>query len=222
MSPIRVFTAPSPNAHKVVAALEELGLEYEVHNVSIFQGQQFSDEYKKINPGSKIPAIVDEDGPDGKPITVIESGAILLYLAQKTGKLLPTDPRKRCEAVQWLFSVVAGIAISVREFVHFSIFATEKCADPYPKQRYLGETERALNILEEHLKDGKEFIAGGEFSIVDIAMYVWLAMMIKKRGKIQSSQTGAEYVNITAWAQKLAQTHPSFEKAVAACEPPPA
>ncbi|GBG65191.1 hypothetical protein CBR_g49983 [Chara braunii] len=221
MAPIKVFTAPTPNAHKIVAALEELGLEYEVQPVAIFQGEQFSDEYKKVNPTGRIPAIIDEDGPGGEPITVCETGAILLYLVQKTGKLLPTDPRKRCEALQWLFAVVTGIAISVREFAHYTMFAAEMCADPYPTQRYVGETERVLAVLEEHLKDGKEYIAGGEFSIVDIAMYVWVAAMIQRRGKIQSSKTGEEYVNITAWAQKLARNHPSFDKAVAACEPPP-
>jgi GST-like protein len=168
---IDLYTFTTPNGRKASIALEELGLPYKVHVVDIMKGDQFKPEYLAINPNNKIPAIVDHEGPGGKPLTVFESGAILLYLAEKTGKLLPADPRGRSEAVQWLMFQMSAVGPMLGQLGHFKRFAKEQI--PYAIERYTKESERILAVMDKHLAQ-HEFLAP-KYSVADVATYPWLA-----------------------------------------------
>jgi GSH-dependent disulfide-bond oxidoreductase len=168
---IDLYTFTTPNGRKVSIALEELGLPYKAHVVDITKGDQFKPEFLAINPNNKIPAIVDHQGPGGKPLSVFESGAILLYLAEKTGKLLPADPRARTEAVQWLMFQMSAVGPMLGQLGHFKRFAKEQI--PYAIERYTKESERILGVMDKHLAQ-HEFLAP-EYSVADIATYPWLA-----------------------------------------------
>lgn len=167
---IDLYTWATPNGRKISVMLEEVGLPYRVHPVDISQNQQFTSEYLAINPNNKIPAIIDQDGPDGQPLTVIESGAILIYLAEKTGQLLPSDPRGRSETLQWLMFQVASFGPMIGQAHHFRIYAPEKV--PYGIKRYSDEAVRLYTVLNQRLSM-VEFMAGA-YSIADIAMYPWV------------------------------------------------
>src|SRR6478735_8728104 len=164
---IQLYSLPTPNGQKISVALEELGLPYEAHRVDISAGDQFLDEYKKLSPNSKIPTIMDPNGPGGKPLILMESGAILQYLAEKTGRLLPKDPAEKYEYLQWLYFQVGHIGPMFGQFGHFHRYAREKCDHPYPVERYTNEAKRLLGVLEKRLEES-EFVGGGEYSIVDI------------------------------------------------------
>jgi GST-like protein len=153
---------------QIGVALEEMGIEYEPHTINIGKNETFTPEFIKINPNSKIPAIVDPDGPDGKPITVFESGAILLYLAEKSGKFLSKNPVHKWETIQWLMWQMGGVGPMFGQFGHFYRFAKDKCKDPYPTERYGNEAKRLLGVLEERLK-GRDFIIDDGYSIADMA-----------------------------------------------------
>jgi GST-like protein len=168
---IDLYTWTTPNGRKVSIMLEELALPYRVHTVNIGQGDQFKPEYLKINPNSKIPSIVDPEGPDGEPITLMESGAILIYLAGKTGKLLPAAVRDRYVALQWLMFQMGGVGPIFGQVHHFLRAAKEQV--PYAIERYTKETRRLYGVLNERLKD-REFLADG-YSVADIATYPWVA-----------------------------------------------
>ena len=168
---IDLYTWTTPNGRKVSIMLEELGLPYHVHPVNIGQREQFKPEYVAINPNSKIPAIVDPEGPDGKPMTLMESGAILVYLAEKTGKLLPASARGKYDALQWLMFQMGGVGPIFGQVHHFLRAAKE--AVPYAIERYTKETRRLYGVLNERLKD-REYLADG-YSIADIATYPWVA-----------------------------------------------
>jgi GST-like protein len=169
---IDLYSWGTPNGRKVSIMLEEVGLPYAVHKVDIGKGDQFKPEFVAINPNSKIPAIVDSDGPDGKPISVFESGAILIYLAEKTGKLLPTAPRPRSEVLQWLMFQMGGVGPMFGQNHHFRRFAPEKI--PYGIERYGKETERLYGVMDARL--GKvAHLAGSDYSIADIATYPWVS-----------------------------------------------
>ncbi|MGE0095550.1 MAG: glutathione S-transferase N-terminal domain-containing protein [Alphaproteobacteria bacterium] len=168
---IDLYTWGTPNGRKASIALEELALPYKVHPIDIGKGDQFKPEYLAINPNGKIPSIVDPDGPDGKPISVFESGAILIYLAEKTGKLLPKDARGRSVAIQWLMFQMGGVGPMFGQAHHFRRFAPEKI--PYAIDRYTNETKRLYGVLDRRLEDA-EFLAG-DYSIADIATYPWVA-----------------------------------------------
>ena len=168
---IDLYTWTTPNGRKVSIMLEELALPYRVHPVNIGQGEQFKPEYVKINPNSKIPSIVDPEGPDGGPITMMESGAILIYLAGKTGKLLPGSVRDRYVALQWLMFQMGGVGPIFGQVHHFLRSAKEQV--PYAIERYTKETRRLYGVLNERLKD-REFLADG-YSVADIATYPWVA-----------------------------------------------
>jgi len=171
---IQLYSLATPNGQKVSIALEEAGLPYEAHKVSIGQNEQFTDEFKAVNPNSKIPAIVDPNGPDGKPLAIFESGAVLLYLAEKTGKLLPRDPRQRSEAIQWLFFQMAGVGPMFGQFGHFYKFAKEKL--PYAIDRYTNEARRLLGVLEKQLT-GRAYLIGDKYTIADIATFPWVGCL---------------------------------------------
>ena len=168
---IDLYTWTTPNGRKVSIMLEELALPYRVHPVNIGQGEQFTPEYVKISPNTKIPAIVDPEGPDGRPITMMESGAILIYLAGKTGKLLPASVRDRYVALQWLMFQMGGVGPIFGQVHHFLRSAKEPV--PYAIARYTRETRRLYGVLNDRLKD-REFLADG-YSVADIATYPWVA-----------------------------------------------
>ena len=169
---IDLYTFTSPNGRKVSIALEELGLPYTARFVDITKGEQFKPEFLALNPNNKIPAIVDHEGPGGQPFTVFESGAILLYLAEKTGKLLPADVRGRTEAVQWLMFQMSGVGPMLGQLTHFQRYAKEKL--PYAIERYTKESERLLGVLDKHL--GRHEYLAREYSLADISMYPWLVI----------------------------------------------
>ena len=168
---IDLYTWTTPNGRKVSIMLEELGLPYGVHPVNIGKGDQFAPDYLKINPNGKIPSIVDPQGPDGKPIAMMESGAILIYLARKTGKLFPQAERAQYEVLQWLMFQMGGVGPMFGQTHHFLRAAKEPM--PYAIERYMAETRRLYGVLNDRLKV-HDYLAGA-YSIADIATYPWVA-----------------------------------------------
>jgi GSH-dependent disulfide-bond oxidoreductase len=168
---IEVYSWPTPNGHKVHIMLEECGLPYRVHSVDIGAGQQFDPEFLAISPNNKIPAIVDPDGPQGKRISLFESGAILLYLAGKTGRLLPEDVHGRYEVLQWLMFQMGGVGPMLGQAHHFRIYAPEKIG--YAIERYTNEARRLYGVMDRRLA-GSRYLGGNGYSIADIAVFPWL------------------------------------------------
>lgn len=169
---IDLYYWTTPNGHKVSLFLEEAGLPYNVHPINIGQGDQFKPDFLKIAPNNRIPAIVDQNPSDGgAPISLFESGAILLYLAEKTGQFIPKDLRGRREALQWLFWQMGGLGPMAGQNHHFSQFAPEKI--PYAIKRYVDETARLYGVLDRRLAD-RAFVAGEDYSIADMAIYPWI------------------------------------------------
>ena len=168
---IEVYSWATPNGHKVHIMLEECALPYRVHAVDIGAGEQFAPEFLAISPNNKIPAIIDADGPDGQPIPLFESGAILLYLATKTGRLLPADTRGRYEVLQWLMFQMGSIGPMLGQAHHFRLYAPEKI--PYAIERYSNEARRLYGVLNRRLANSR-YIGGAEYSIADIAVFPWL------------------------------------------------
>jgi GST-like protein len=169
---IDLYYWTTPNGHKISLFLEEAGLPYKVHPINISQGEQFQPHFLKISPNNRIPAIVDHQPVDGgEPLSVFESGAILLYLAEKTGQFLPKDLRGRQTALQWLFWQMGGLGPMAGQNHHFSQFAPEKI--PYAIKRYIDETARLYGVLNKQLADN-DFVAGSEYSIADMAIYPWI------------------------------------------------
>ena len=170
---IQLYSFPTPNGVKVSIALEEMGLPYEAHRVSIMDNDQMTPEFLSLNPNNKIPAIIDPHGPNGEPLALFESGAILIWLAEKSGKLMPSDPAARLETMQWLFFQVGGIGPMFGQFGYFYKFAGAKVEDPHARDRYRDETRRLLGVLEKRLQ-GRDFIMGDEYTIADIATFPWV------------------------------------------------
>ena len=171
---IQLYSLPTPNGVKVSIALEELGLPYEAHRVDFGGNEQKSPEFLSLNPNGRIPAMIDPDGPDGKPIGLFESGAILIYLAEKTGKLIPADPAARYETLAWVMFQMGGIGPMFGQFGHFYKFAADKVANnAYPMERYRDESKRLLSVLEERLA-GRQFLMGDDYTIADIATFPWV------------------------------------------------
>ena len=169
---IELYTWGTPNGRKISIGLEELGLDYSVHPINITKGEQLAPAFLKVSPNNKIPAIVDPDGPGGKPIALFESGAILIYLAEKTGKLLPTDGAARYCALQWLMWQMGGFGPMLGQAHHFRRFAKEQV--PYAIERYSNETRRLYGVLDKRLGEA-EFLSGDDYSIADIATFPWAA-----------------------------------------------
>lgn len=166
---IQLYSLTTPNGVKASIALEELGLPYEAHYVDFGKKDQRTPEYLSLNPYGKIPAIIDPNGPGGQPLALFESGAILLYLAEKTGRLLPQDPALRCEAIQWLFFQMAGIGPLFGQVGYFLKFDGREIEDKRPLQRYVSESRKLLEVMDARL-EGRAWIMGDGYSIVDIAM----------------------------------------------------
>jgi GST-like protein len=168
---IDLYALTSPNVQKIFIMLEECGLPYNTKFIDVWKGDQFTPEFTKINPNQKIPAIVDSEGPGGKPYTVIESGAILMYLADKTGKYMPADKAKQFEVVQWVMLQMANVGPMCGQHVHFAKFAP--AGSDYGKMRYRTAVEKLFDVYNDRLKD-REYVAGGEYTIADIAAFPWL------------------------------------------------
>ncbi|MFL6585589.1 MAG: glutathione S-transferase N-terminal domain-containing protein [Luteimonas sp.] len=197
---------PTPNGHKVTLFLEEAGLDYTIHPVNIGKGDQFKPEYLAFSPNNKMPAIVDRAPADGgEPQTVFESGAILLYLAEKSGQFLSTDPRVRIETLEWLFWQMAGLGPMTGQYGHFNVYAPEKI--PYAIDRYTNEANRLLQVLDTHLK-GRDFIAGDAYSIADMATYPWIGVYDKAPIDM------APYLEVQRWHAAI-KARPATERAYA-------
>lgn len=209
---LQLYSLPTPNGVKVSIALEEIGLPYEAHLVSFGTDDQMTPEFLSLNPNNKIPAIIDPDGPGGKPLPLFESGAILLYLAEKTGKLIPSDPAERMECIQWLMFQMGGVGPMFGQLGHFYKFAADKITDSYPTDRYTGETQRLLGVLEQRL-DGRDYIMGSDYTIADIAIFPWVRVLDGFYG-------AGEHLNISNYPKVLAyvarcEARPAVEKGLA-------
>jgi GST-like protein len=174
---IQLYSLPTPNGVKVSIALEELGLAYEPHLIDIGQNETWTPEYLSLNPNGKIPAIIDPDGPGGQPIGLFESGAILLYLADKTGRLMPTDPIERYHAIQWIFFQMGGVGPMFGQLGFFHKFAGREYEDKRPRDRYLNETKRLLGVLESRLT-GRAYMMGDDYSMVDVSLVGWVRNLV--------------------------------------------
>lgn len=202
---IEAWSWPTPNGHKVHIALEELGLAWRVVPVNIGQGEQFSAEFLAITPNHRIPAIVDSDGPGGQPITLFESGAILIYLAEKTGRLIPQDPRGRYACLQWVMFQMGGVGPMFGQYNHFASYAPEKL--PYAIERYGNEVKRLHRVLEKRLA-ASEYLAGPDYSIADIATYPWV------RNPDRRDIDLSAYPAVKRWHDAIA-ARPAVERGVA-------
>jgi GST-like protein len=175
---LQLYTLGTPNGFKISIALEELGLAYEAHKVSFSANDQFTPEFLSLNPNNKIPAILDPDGPGGRPLALWESGAILLYLADKTGRLLPRDAAARWQTVQWLMWQMGGLGPMFGQLGFFHHFAGKEIEDKRPRDRYVAEARRLLSVLNARL-DGRSFIMGEELTIADIAVFPWVRNLLE-------------------------------------------
>ena len=205
---IDVYSWPTPNGHKVHIMLEEcgykLGKDWLAHPINIGKGDQFTPEFLKISPNNKIPAMVDPNGPDGKPISMMESGAILLYLASKTGKFLPKTDRAKFEMMEWLMFQMGGVGPMLGQTHHFRIYAPEKIE--YAVNRYTNEAKRLYGVMDKRLSANK-FIAGNTYTIADIAIFPWL------RSWQNQGIDWTDYPHLKAWFDKIA-TRPAVIRGV--------
>ena len=192
---IEVYSWATPNGHKVHVMLEECGLPYRVHAVDIGAGEQFDPAFLAISPNNKIPAIVDPDGPEGRPISLFESGAILLYLAGKTGKFLPEGVAAKYEVLQWLMFQMGGVGPMLGQAHHFRIYAPEPI--PYAIDRYTNEAKRLYGVMDKRLARSK-YLGGAEYSIADIAVFPWL------RSWKNQGISWNEYPNLKGWFDEIA------------------
>jgi len=202
--PIDVYFWPTPNGLKITVFLEEAGLPYRIIPVNIGKGDQFKPEFLAISPNNRIPAIVDPEGPDGQPISVFESGAILQYLGRKTGLFYPTDERKRVEVEQWLMWQMGGLGPMAGQANHFRIYAPEKV--PYGIERYTKEVNRLYGVMDKRLAD-RDYLAG-EFSIADIACVGWA------RGWERQGQDIEQFPHFKAWLARM-EARPGVQRGLA-------
>jgi GST-like protein len=201
---IDVYSWPTPNGHKIHIMLEECGLPYRVHAVNIGKGDQFQPDFLKISPNNKIPALVDTEGPDGKPISLFESGAMLVYLAGKTGKFLPKTDREKYEVLQWLMFQMGGVGPMLGQAHHFRMYAPEKIG--YAIDRYSNEAKRLYGVIDRQLAT-HQFIAGKSYSIADIAIFPWL------RSWENQGITLTDYPHLKAWFDGIA-ARPAVQRGV--------
>jgi len=194
---IDLYFWPTPNGHKITMFLEEAGLDYQIHPINISVGDQFKPDFLSFSPNNRIPAIIDRAPADGgEPIGLFESGAILLYLAEKSGKLIPDDSRGRKTVLEWLFWQVGGLGPMAGQNHHFSQYAPEKI--PYAIERYVKETNRLYGVLNRRL-DGRDFIAGDDYSIADIACYPWIVPYQRQGQKLE------DFPHLKAWFDRIAE-----------------
>jgi GST-like protein len=202
---MEVYSWPTPNGHKIHIALEELGLPYRAIAVDIAKGEQFTPDFLKISPNNKIPALVDPDGIGGKRMALMESGAILIYLGDKTGKLWPTNARDKLVALQWLSFQMANVGPMLGQVVHFRHYAPEQV--PYAVERFTNETKRIYGVLDHRLGES-EYLGGAEYSNADIATFPWLVSW-EWQGVVL-----AEYPNLERWFNVVA-ARPAVQRGLA-------
>ena len=200
---IDLYYWPTPNGHKISIFLEEAGLPYTIHPVNIGKGEQFAPDFLKIAPNNRIPAIVDQKPKDGgQPVSVFESGAILLYLAEKTGHFISSDLRERVATLEWLFWQVGGLGPMAGQNHHFNHYAPEKI--PYAQERYIKETNRLYGVLDRRL-EGRSFVAG-DYSIADMASYPWVVSHERQGQKLE------DFPNLKSWYERI-KARPAVVKA---------
>ncbi|MBX6963588.1 glutathione S-transferase [Alcaligenes faecalis] len=197
---LQLYSLPTPNGVKVSIMLEEIGLPYEPHLVSFERNDQLSPEFISLSSNNKIPAILDPNGPGNKPLALFESGAILIYLAEKTGQLLSADPAQRYETLQWLMFQMGGVGPMFGQLGFFHKFAGKDFEDKRPRDRYVNESKRLLGVIDKHL-DGKDWMVGNSYSIADIALFPWIANLIGFYGAGEL----VEYEQFKSVARVLAQ-----------------
>jgi GST-like protein len=207
---ITLYGMGSPNVVKIYIALEELALPYTVNAVDVFSGKQFDNEFLKLNPNAKVPVIVDPDGPGGKPYTIFESGAILLYLAEKTGKLLPKDTAAKFDAIQWLMTQMSTVGPMFGQYVHFLRFAPP--GNDYSKSRYFTQASRVCEVIDRRLAEAP-YLAGSEYSVADIATFPWMRNVPALLG----ADATAKLPNVTRWVKAIDE-RPAVKKALAEVE----
>jgi GST-like protein len=207
---ITLYGMGSPNVVKVYIALEELGLPYTVQPVDVFTGKQFDDAFLALNPNAKVPVIVDSEGPGGKSYTVFESGAILLYLAEKSGKLLPQEMAAKYDAIQWLMTQMSTVGPMSGQYVHFLRFAP--AGNDYSKSRYATQIFRVAEAIDRRLAT-TAYLGGADYSVADIATFPWMRMLPTLLGEA----TAAKLPNVMRWVKTIAE-RPGVIKGVAAAE----
>ena len=201
---IDLYTWPTPNGHKVHIMLEECGLPYTVHAIDIGAGDQFKPDFLKISPNNKMPAMVDQDGPDGEPIAIFESGAILMYLAERTGQFLPTAPREKYQVIQWLMFQMGGLGPMLGQAHHFLQYAPE--AIEYAQARYRNEANRLYSVLDRRLGES-DYLAGTDYTIADMAAWPWTRF--PERQDVERT----DYPNFVRWFDRIAE-RPAVQKGV--------
>ena len=197
---LQLYSLPTPNGVKVSIMLEEIGLPYEVHLIDFGKDDQKTPEFLSLNPNGKIPAIIDPNGPGGKPLGLFESGAILQYLAEKTGKLLPADAARRYQTIQWVHFQMGGIGPMFGQLGYFNKFAGKEIADKRPLERYVAESKRLLGVIESGL-DGRQWIMDDEYTIADISMLGWVRNLI---GFYEARELVAfdNFTHVPAWLER--------------------
>ena len=207
---IDLYYWPTPNGHKITMFLEETGLDYGIHPVDISAGDQFKPEFLAFSPNNRMPAIIDRDPADaGEPVTVFESGAILLYLAEKVGRLLPTDLRGRKAVTEWVFWQMGGLGPMAGQNHHFGVYAPEKI--PYAITRYVNETNRLYGVLDRRLAN-RNFVAGDDYTIADIACYPWIVPWKRQQQNLD------DFVHLRRWFDTV-RDRPATVRAYAKGEP---
>ena len=196
---LQLYSLPTPNGVKVSIMLEEIGLPYEPHRVDFDKQDQRTPEFLSLNPNGKIPAIIDPNGPGGKPLGLFESGAILQYLAEKAGELLPTDAARRYETIQWVYFQMAFVGPMFGQVGYFHKFAGREIADKRPLERYVAESKRLLGVIDRRL-EGRQWIMGDDYTIADISMLGWVRNLIGFYGA--RDLVGFDtFANVAAWLQ---------------------
>ena len=201
---IQLYYWPTPNGHKISIFLEEAGLPYEIVPVDIGAGDQFEDAFLRISPNNKMPAIVDPDGPDGGPISLFESGAILIYLSEKIGRFLPGSPRERYVALQWLMFQMGHVGPMLGQAHHFRQYADEE--SPYAVERYTNEAARLYRVMDRRLSE-TEYFVGDEYTIVDMAIFPWLRSYEKQGQKME------DYPSVNRWFAEIGN-RPAVQRAL--------
>jgi len=198
---IDLYSAATPNGQKIHIMLEETGFDYRVVWIDIDKGDQFDPEFLRISPNNKVPAIVDHDGPDGQPISVFESGAVLLYLAEKSGRFLPTEPRPRWETLQWLMWQIGGFGPMLGQAHHFNAYAPMRPGKPvvlpYAQERYTNEAGRLYRVLDRRLAD-HDYVAADQYTIADMAIFPWCRLHKRQRQEL------SDYPNVARWFERIA------------------
>jgi GSH-dependent disulfide-bond oxidoreductase len=197
---LQLYSLPTPNGVKVSIMLEEIGLSYEPRRVDFDRQEQKTPEFLSLNPNGKIPAIIDPQGPGGKPLGLFESGAILQYLGEKTGKLLPADAARRYETIQWVYFQMAFVGPMFGQVGYFHKFAGREIADKRPLERYVAESKRILDVMDKRL-DGRQWIMGDEFTIADISMLGWVRNLIGFYGARELVAFDS-FANVAAWLER--------------------